>query len=63
MADEKEKVLLGRKVLKFSHTTDKFQRFDCVSGGPTSFVEKHYLAKEVEVPQDVAVHCVYYYEK
>ena len=60
---KKEKVVLGAKKLKFNKLTNQFARLDCVEGGPTGFTEKHYLSKEVEIPKDVDVFCVYYYEK
>ena len=65
MAEEtqKEKVVVGKKQLKFIRTTDRYERLDCFEGGPTSFAEKHYLPIGVEIPKGVVVHCVYYYEK
>jgi hypothetical protein len=60
---QKERVVLGRKKLKFFRTTDRYERLDCFEGGPTSFTEKHYLPVGVEIPKDVVIHCVYFYEK
>jgi len=58
---EKKKVVVAKKLLRFNRTTDKYDRLDCVEGGPATFVEKHYVEKGV--PQDKVIHCVYYFEE